>query len=168
LIPFLGVFFLAKHRTETGEQTDRRIDWVGGLLFTAGSVLLFFCLSQALAEPKGWGTACEYFRHDFTLIRLISQPVDIIALLVISFALLAAAVIWVHYLERKTTYPPIMRISIVTADHYRVAVVYFVSVSIWNLRDHSYQRLIFSTRSVRVHRLVCRFAVFSQHFLSEV
>jgi hypothetical protein len=59
LLPFLGVYFLAKHRTESGEQTDNRIDWIGGVLFTAGSVLLFFCLSQALAEPKGWGTACE-------------------------------------------------------------------------------------------------------------
>lgn len=131
LIPFFGVFFLAKHRTDTGEQTDKRIDWIGGLLFTAGSVLLFFCLSQALAEPNGWGTACEFSRtpsaRSFSS-SLPWTPVDIIALLVTSLVLLAAAVVWVYRLEKKTTFPPIMRTSIVTRNHYRVAVVYFVSV----------------------------------------
>jgi hypothetical protein len=46
-----------------------------------------------------------------------------------SFLLLALAIVWVRYLETKTRYPPIMRISIVTRHHYRVAVVYFVVVS---------------------------------------
>jgi MFS family permease len=61
LIPLIGVFFLARHQRETGEHIDRRIDWIGGSLFTAGSVLLFFCLSQALAESKGFGTPCTSF-----------------------------------------------------------------------------------------------------------
>jgi hypothetical protein len=41
------------------ERNDRRIDWIGGLLFTAGAVFLFFCLSQGLSEPKGFGTPCK-------------------------------------------------------------------------------------------------------------
>lgn len=52
-----------------------------------------------------------------------------------SFLLLALAIVWVHYLETKTRYPPIMRISIVTRHHYRVAVVYFVVVSLQQEKD---------------------------------
>lgn len=50
-------------------------------------------------------------------------------LLVLSFVLLSLAVAWAYYLEKKTQFPPIMRISIITRHHYRVAVVYFVVVS---------------------------------------
>lgn len=60
VIPFAGVFFLAKHRREADEHNDRRIDWIGGTLFTAGAVFFFFCLSQALSELKGFRTPCKY------------------------------------------------------------------------------------------------------------
>ena len=59
LIPLAGVFFLAKHHREASEDNHRRIDWIGGALFTAGAVFLFFCLSQALSESQGFGTPCE-------------------------------------------------------------------------------------------------------------
>jgi hypothetical protein len=61
LLSLIGVFFLAKHQTETEGGNDKRIDWIGGILFTAGAVFLFFCLSQALSESKGFGTPCESF-----------------------------------------------------------------------------------------------------------
>jgi hypothetical protein len=64
--------------------------------------------------------------------RQIFQITDIIGLLVMSFVLLAFAVVWVHHLEKRTSFPPVMRISIVTRHHYRVAVVYFVVVSATN------------------------------------
>jgi hypothetical protein len=59
VLPFIGVFFLAPDRREIGQHVDRRIDWAGGLLFTVGSVLLFFCLSQSISEPHGWRTPCQ-------------------------------------------------------------------------------------------------------------
>jgi hypothetical protein len=38
---------------------DRRVDWLGGFLFTAGFVLLFFSISQARAARNGWATDCK-------------------------------------------------------------------------------------------------------------
>lgn len=60
LIPLVGVFFFATHEKETDEHNDKRIDWLGGTLLTAGAAFLFFCLSQALSESKGFGTPCEF------------------------------------------------------------------------------------------------------------
>jgi hypothetical protein len=39
-------------------QADKRIDWLGVLLFIAGFTLLFYPLSQARSAKHGWETDC--------------------------------------------------------------------------------------------------------------
>jgi MFS family permease len=45
----------------TGDQgsDDRRVDWLGALLVTAGLVLVVFVLSQSQTAKDGWRTPCE-------------------------------------------------------------------------------------------------------------
>lgn len=59
LLPLVGILLVAKSSESTSEPVDKRIDWLGGLMFTSGSVLLFFCLSQAFSAPNGWATPCK-------------------------------------------------------------------------------------------------------------
>lgn len=55
---------------------------------------------------------------------------DVIAMLAIGFLLMVAALTWSHHLERQTTYPPIIRPSILTRNKGKVAIVIFVEVSL--------------------------------------
>ncbi|KAF6746905.1 efflux protein [Ephemerocybe angulata] len=83
---------------------DRRIDWLGSFLVTAGLVLIVFVLSQGEIAPQQWRTPY------------------IIALLVIGVFLLVVFVFWIRYLEKVQddpdavisvwTPPPIMRLSL--------------------------------------------------------
>lgn len=59
LIPLLISAFGVKDRAVALSRADKRIDWLGGVLFTVGFVLLFFSISQARAAQHGWGTDCE-------------------------------------------------------------------------------------------------------------
>lgn len=43
-------------------------------------------------------------------------------------ALVVAAVTWSHHLEERTSYPPIIRPSILTRNNGRVAVIIFIEV----------------------------------------
>jgi hypothetical protein len=61
VLPLVAVICVAKHKlvTDDGKVVDKRIDWLGGLIFTAGAVFLFTSLSQALRESRGWKTPCK-------------------------------------------------------------------------------------------------------------
>lgn len=45
---------------QPSDEEDRRVDWVGSTLITAGLVLIIFVLSDAAIAPRGWRTPCEY------------------------------------------------------------------------------------------------------------
>lgn len=48
------------------EEVDKRIDWLGAFLVTAGLVLIVFVLSQGELAPQGWSTPCKClstFKH---------------------------------------------------------------------------------------------------------
>jgi len=42
------------------EEKDKRVDWIGSSLVTAGLVLIIFVLSYASNAPRGWRTPCKY------------------------------------------------------------------------------------------------------------
>ena len=42
------------------EEEDRRVDWIGAVLVTAGLVCIMFVLGQGELAPDGWKTGCEY------------------------------------------------------------------------------------------------------------
>ena len=53
---------------------------------------------------------------------------DIIALLVVSVVLISLAVAWQYYLEFKTNFPPILRMSILSRRKGTVGILLFVTV----------------------------------------
>ncbi|CCM06311.1 uncharacterized protein FIBRA_08562 [Fibroporia radiculosa] len=93
-------------------ELDRRVDWLGAFLVTAGLVLVVFALSDGTIAPEGWRTGY------------------IIALLVIGVLLLGAYIAWELYLERKQdarstawwTPPPLMRVTLWTRARGKLAV----------------------------------------------
>ncbi|KAG8923575.1 hypothetical protein FRC00_006067 [Tulasnella sp. 408] len=86
--------FLVVPKDVRDENRDKRVDWVGAGLVTASLVLLLFALAQGEVAPSGWKTAY------------------IVALLVVSIVGLSGFIAWEHYLEAKTTFPPLMKLSL--------------------------------------------------------
>ena len=42
------------------KEKDRRVDWLGSFLVTAGLTLIIFVLAQGeITKPKQWGSPCE-------------------------------------------------------------------------------------------------------------
>ncbi|KAL6303364.1 major facilitator superfamily domain-containing protein [Sparassis latifolia] len=90
-------------------EEDKRVDWLGAFLITAGLVMIVFVLSDGSIAPNGWKTGSNW-------------PADIIALLVVGVLLMVAYVGWQYYLERVQddpeaprswwTPPPLLRITL--------------------------------------------------------
>lgn len=90
---------------------DKRVDWVGATLVTTGLVFVTFALSDAPAV--GW-----------------SSPL-ILSLLIIGVALIAAFLVWEHYLTTKTSFPPLMATSIWTRANGTFAAMQGVAFLAW-------------------------------------
>lgn len=58
-VRFVITAFGVRGRAVALSQADKRIDWLGAILFTGGFVMLFFSISQARAARKGWATDCK-------------------------------------------------------------------------------------------------------------
>ena len=54
----LGFFIFEKDEPSTEE--DKRVDWIGAALVTAGLVLIVFVLSDAPTARKGWKNSREF------------------------------------------------------------------------------------------------------------
>ncbi|KAH6911804.1 efflux protein [Coprinopsis sp. MPI-PUGE-AT-0042] len=103
-LSFLCGIFCIRKDTPLPPGVDKRIDWLGTALVTAGLVLIVFVLGQGELAPQKWKTPY------------------IIALLILGVILVAAFLYWQHYLEKvmddpKAPYsiltpPPLMKISI--------------------------------------------------------
>ncbi|OBZ72344.1 hypothetical protein A0H81_07345 [Grifola frondosa] len=112
----MGVISIDKDDPSVGQ--DRRVDWLGAFLITAGLVMIVFILSDGSIAPDGWKTGY------------------IIALLVVGVILVGLFLIWEHYLEclladnaPRTwwTPPPLMRISLWARAKGKLAVVLFIA-----------------------------------------
>jgi len=58
LLCFLGGLISIDNDVHS-EEVDKRIDWLGALLVTAGLVLIVFVLSQGELARQGWSTPCK-------------------------------------------------------------------------------------------------------------
>lgn len=95
-------------------EKDRRLDWLGAFLVTAGLVMIVFVLSDGNIAPDGWKTGY------------------IIALLIVGVFLLAVYVLWEYYLERVLddpaapysvwTPPPLLRMTLLKRANGKLAV----------------------------------------------
>ncbi|ETW84917.1 hypothetical protein HETIRDRAFT_473617 [Heterobasidion irregulare TC 32-1] len=109
---------------EPSTEPDRRVDWLGAFLVTAGLVLVIFVLSDGETAPQQWKTPY------------------IIALLVLGVLCLAAFVAWQLFLERVLdgahgagryawAPPPLMRLSMWTRANGRFAVMQTIACVNW-------------------------------------
>lgn len=47
--------------------SDRRVDWLGAFLVTAGLVLIVFVLGQGEVAPQKWATPCILYLFRFVI-----------------------------------------------------------------------------------------------------
>ena len=113
-------------------ELDRRVDWMGAVLVTAGVVCIMFVLGQGDLAPQKWKTPCES-RFRPALMPFVQYCLaDIIALLIVGVALLVAFIVWEDYLGRKTTLPPLMRLDIWTRARGKFAAVQIIAFLEWS------------------------------------
>ncbi|KAF9478870.1 MFS general substrate transporter [Pholiota conissans] len=105
------------------EEVDKRIDWVGSFLVTAGLVLIVFVLSQGELAPDKWATPY------------------IIVLLILGVFLIGVFLYWQHYLETVQanpdapysifTPPPLMKLTLWTRANGRFAAMMAIAFANW-------------------------------------
>ncbi|KAL1665015.1 major facilitator superfamily domain-containing protein [Schizophyllum commune] len=105
-------------------EKDRRVDWLGALLSTAGLVLIVFVLSDGEEAPNKWATPY------------------IIVLLILGVLLLVVFSFWQLYLERvqddpNATYsvwtpPPVMRMTLLSRGHWRYGAQMLIVFTTWS------------------------------------
>lgn len=98
---------------DRGLDPDRRIDWIGAAIITIGLVLFQFSISDGESAPQGWKTPY------------------IIALLILSVVFIAAFFFWEHYVETKTTRPPLMSLGLWTRSRGKLAATYVIGCITW-------------------------------------
>ncbi|KAL0957896.1 hypothetical protein HGRIS_000077 [Hohenbuehelia grisea] len=101
-------------------EIDRRIDWLGALLVTAGLVLIFFVLGSGEVASKQWVTPY------------------IIALLILGVLFLCLFVVWQRYLEqisdtldykpKWSTPPPLIKPSLWGRANGRMAAIMIIAL----------------------------------------
>ncbi|KAI0077783.1 MFS general substrate transporter [Panus rudis PR-1116 ss-1] len=121
---FIGGLF-SMDKDVIDKTMDRRLDWIGALLVTAGLVFIVFVLSDGSIAENGWATSY------------------IIALLVLGVLLVVAFLAWQYYLEKVHdgpddaskqsiwTPPPLMKLSIWTRAKGQLAVMLFIGFLEW-------------------------------------
>jgi MFS family permease len=79
------------------------VDWIGGFLITVGLLALMFALTEG--NVVGWKTWWIWF------------------LVVVSFLIIAAFIVWQWYLENKTDRQPLMKVSMFYNKRFSAAMV---------------------------------------------
>ena len=135
---------------------DKRVDWLGAALVTAGLVLIMFVLGQAPVAERGWRTPCKCVKIPVLLLLICwLLSADIIALLILGVLLTAAFLYWQHFLEvnqrrriaasqlsekaemkesrlRSHLPPPLMKLSLWTRANGKFAVMQTIAFLEWS------------------------------------
>ncbi|WVQ78178.1 hypothetical protein IAT38_000261 [Cryptococcus sp. DSM 104549] len=109
LFPLIGGAFAIPAEPPRSATTNRRIDWGGAFLITAGLSLFSFAITQSGLVEKGWAT--PYI------------PV----VLVISILLIIGFGFWEHFVASKTNIPPLAHLSIFSSKEWKVTAVLTLS-----------------------------------------
>ncbi|CAK5272002.1 unnamed protein product, partial [Mycena citricolor] len=99
-------------------EADKRVDWIGAFLVTAGLVLLLFVLGQGQLATRGWKTPY------------------IITLLLVGLLFIALFLAWQHHLEKnsersKYLPPPLMKLSLWSRANGKFAVMQVIAFLEW-------------------------------------
>lgn len=127
----LAVFYVVPKDVRS-EKRDKRVDWVGAALITISLVLLLFVLAQGEVASNQWKTGCKIKpvpHHSYA--SLISLLADIIALLIVSIFGIGCFIAWEHYLETKTNFPPLMRLTLWTRAKGKFAAMQVIAFLEW-------------------------------------
>lgn len=99
---------------------------MGAFLITAGLSLFSFALTQSGLVEKGWRTPCK--SSHILIMRLVSNILsDIPVVLVISILLIVLYGFWEHFVEKKTSIPPLSRLVIFSRRQWKVTAILVVS-----------------------------------------
>ncbi|KAK0470437.1 putative efflux transporter [Desarmillaria tabescens] len=114
----LGLYAIDNDRPSI--EPDRRIDWLGTVLVSAGLLLVVFVLSQGEVAPYQWKTSY------------------IITLLFLGITFIIAFFLWQRYLGQKYDMksskrypPPLMQLSLWTRANGRVAAAFVIAFLTW-------------------------------------
>ncbi|KAK0476076.1 efflux transporter [Armillaria novae-zelandiae] len=115
---YMVVGFWAIPKDEPSTEADKRVDWIGAFLVTAGLTLIIFVLSDGEVAPNKWETSY------------------IIALLIVGVVILGLFLLWQWYLERVQrnpnapysvlTPPPIMKLSLWARGNGKFAAIMII------------------------------------------
>lgn len=67
VLTMVGGWFTIDRDVPNTEE-DKRVDWLGAFLVTAGLVLVTFVLGQGQLAPQQWQTPCTAFLFTFNLL----------------------------------------------------------------------------------------------------
>ncbi|KAF9478869.1 MFS general substrate transporter [Pholiota conissans] len=105
-------------------EVDKRVDWIGVLLVTAGLVLIVFVLGDGEFAPKAWRTPY------------------IIICIVLGIVFLAMFIYWQYHLEKVQatpgapysllTPPPLMKLSLWTRGNGRFSAMMVIAFMTWS------------------------------------
>ncbi|WVQ71492.1 hypothetical protein IAR50_001030 [Cryptococcus sp. DSM 104548] len=104
-----GVFLIPAEPARRDSVTNRKIDWVGAFLVTAGLSLFSFALTQSGVTTKGW-----------------SDPY-IPVVLVVGLLLIVVYGFWEHWLAKNSSTPPLTHLSIFTRQNWKVTFILIVA-----------------------------------------
>lgn len=137
---------------------DRRVDWVGGIIFSLGLGLLCFSITQSGLEARGWREPCECLllrnwlplTHDFSRenLRRTAHHVDVPSVFAISILILLAFGVLQWYLSR-TSFPPLISPSLFKRHNHMVTSVLIITFCTYNATGVSDPLIRSSTRSCR-------------------
>ncbi|KIR25572.1 efflux protein [Cryptococcus deuterogattii LA55] len=126
LFPVVGGVFSIPPEPSKKDNGNRRVDWMGAFLITAGLSLFSFALTQSGLVEKGWRTPCK--SSHILIMRLVSNILsDIPVVLVISILLIVLYGFWEHFVEKKTSIPPLSRLVIFSRRQWKVTAILVVS-----------------------------------------
>lgn len=119
LIPLVLGFFVIPKDPKPEVPVDKRVDWLGGFLITAALCFFTFSITESGIAKSGWRTPY------------------IVALLVVSIVLLGAFGFWERYIERHTSLPPIVKMSMLSRNGFGLtkvcltAFLPFIAIAGW-------------------------------------
>ncbi|KAH9937920.1 efflux transporter [Epithele typhae] len=110
---------------EPYHSEDRRLDWIGAFLITAGLTFIIFVLSDGSIAPGGWSTPY------------------IIAILVLGILLTGCFIVWEYFLDKIHSEPgsprnrwwtphPLMPLSIWARAHGKLAALFTIAFLEWS------------------------------------
>jgi len=141
-LAFTVLGFFVFEEDEPSTEEDRRVDWIGATLITAGLVLVVFVLSDSPTAHKGWKSPREFFPPCLRSIQCLTAAcADVMALFVLGVLLVLLFIAWQYYLERRLqnpdlpctrwTAPPLMKLSMWTRANGRFAVMQTIACVNW-------------------------------------